>query len=115
MESSYLNSDARTGELRARSEASPVIGTPEDRDALADRIEAVIRERRRIGEERRRQQCEYQRRNDEHALLPHLRGEPKHVGRVKKRDEVYGAVISSDAADEALKAALGLPGSTPTA
>jgi hypothetical protein len=114
MESSYLNSDGRTGGQRA----STIIGTAEDRDALADRIAAVIRERRRIGEERRRQQRESQRRSDEHALVPRfkLRGEPKHVGRrVKKLDEVYGAVISSDVADEALKAALGLPGSTPTA
>jgi hypothetical protein len=95
MESSYLNSDARAGELRVRSEASRVIGTSEDRG---------------------RQQCEYQRRNDEHTLVPHLRGEPKHVGRrMKKLAEVYRAVISSDAADEALKAALGLPSSTPTA
>jgi hypothetical protein len=105
MESSYLNSDAPTGE-----QASPITGKAEDRDALADRIEAVIRERRRIGEERRRQQREHQRRNSEHALVPHfrMRGERKPIAmRVTKLDEVYEAVISSNVADEALKVLLG--------
>jgi hypothetical protein len=41
--------------------------TKEQRNAIADRMEAFLRVRRRIAEERRRQEYEYRARNSERA------------------------------------------------
>ena len=48
--------------------AQTEVMTQTQRDALADRIAAVLRERQEVGAERRRQEHEYQRRNKERAL-----------------------------------------------
>ena len=49
-----------------------------ERDALAERIAAVLLERQKIGDERRMREQAYQRRNAESALARHyrLRGRP---------------------------------------
>jgi hypothetical protein len=79
--------------------------TQERTEALAERIAAALRERRRIGEERRLR--EYQGRNAERAIARYhrLRGEPKEAGHgIKELNAICEAVISSNAADEAMKA-----------
>jgi hypothetical protein len=79
--------------------------THERTEALAERIAATLRERRRIGDERRRR--EHEGCNAERAIARYhrLRGEPKEAGRrIKELNAVCEAVISSNAADEAMKA-----------
>jgi hypothetical protein len=83
------------------SEPRPVM-TQQQCDALAERIAAVLRERKRLGEERRRLQLEYQRQNNEPALSRYhkLRGEfHKHSQRrVNELDLVFHTIMSSNAA-----------------
>jgi hypothetical protein len=79
----------------------------EEPETLAERIAAVLHERRRIGEERRRREHEHRLHNAERpvALYRRLRGEAKPAGcRINELDALYEAVISSNAADEAIKA-----------
>jgi hypothetical protein len=82
--------------------------TTERTEALGERIATVLRERRRIGEERRRRENDYQPRNAQRTIARHirLRGEPKGMvsRQVKELNAVYDAVISSNAADESVKA-----------
>ncbi len=87
------------------------VQTPEmtQRDALAERIAAVLRERKKIGAERRMQQ----RRNSERAFprppplagthqpSPRLHGLPGY--RIQEIHSRFEAIISSNAAFEALK------------
>lgn len=72
---------------------------------LAERIAAVLDERRRIGVERRLREREYLLRKSERAQVgERRRGEPKDPGRhLMKLDALLEAVISSNAAIEALK------------
>ena len=51
-----------------------------ERDALAERIAAVLLERQKIGTERRIQEQAYQRRNAESALARHYRLRGRSVG-----------------------------------
>jgi len=62
-------------------------------DALAERIAAVLRQRKQLGDERRRQQREYQRVNCERALARHyrLRDDLRH-------DPAYATIMASNAA-----------------
>ena len=53
--------------LQTESEPTPVM-TQEQCDAVAERIAAVLRERKRIAHERRMRGREYQRRNNDRAL-----------------------------------------------
>ena len=71
-------------------------------DVLAGRIAAVLRERKTIGEERRRQEQEYRRLNSERALARHykLRGgfRKESKRRNQEIDRVYDAIMSANAA-----------------
>jgi hypothetical protein len=76
--------------------------TQQQCDALAERIAAALRERKRLGEEHRRQQRDYQRQNNERALSRYykLRGEfhEQSQRRVNELDLVYDTIMSSNAA-----------------
>ena len=76
--------------------------TQEQCDALAERIAAVLRERKKIGDERRRQERRYDRQNSYRALARYykLRGEYRERSgrRVKEIDRMYDAIMSSNAA-----------------
>jgi hypothetical protein len=71
------------------------------RDALAERIAAGFRDRKKVAEERRMQERDYLRRNSERALLRYhkLRGELKpefserSEPRIKEIDAAYEALI----------------------
>jgi hypothetical protein len=82
--------------------------TTERTEALGERIATVLRERRRIREDRRRRENEYQPRVAQRTIARHirLRGEPKGLvsRQVKELNAVYEAVMSSNAADESVKA-----------
>jgi hypothetical protein len=85
------------------TESEPmIVMTQQQRDALAERIAAVLRERKRLGEERRRREREYQRQNSERALSRYykLRGEfhEQSQRRVKELDLVFHTIVSSNAA-----------------
>ena len=54
--------------------------SPRERDALAERIAVVLLERQKIGDEGRRQEQAYQRRNAESALARHYRLRGKSAG-----------------------------------
>jgi hypothetical protein len=71
----------------------------------ADRIAAVLDERRRIGEQRRQREREYHLRQAERAEVRERRGrEPKGSGgEVTELDTLCEAVISRNAAFEAMK------------
>ena len=91
------------------------LGRPEDFEAfamapvntqnLADRIAAVLAERRRIGEERRKREREYRPRKAEGGQLGvRRRREPKGSNRlVEELDALCVVVISCNAANEAMK------------
>jgi hypothetical protein len=83
------------------NEPTPVM-TKQQRDALAERIDAVLRERKKIGDDRRRRQDAYQRQNGERALARHykLRGvfRQRSDRRVEEIDRVYDTMMSSNAA-----------------
>ncbi len=90
--------DARPFESHSMTKEKPV--------ALAERIAAVLRERRRIGKERRRREQEYQQRNAERASERYrrMRGAFKRSGPpdqgTQRGDE---AMISSNVVDEAMR------------
>ena len=71
------------------------------RDSLAERIAAGLRDRHKVGEERRMQERDYLRRNSERALLRYhkLRGELKpefcerSEPRIREIDAAYEALI----------------------
>jgi hypothetical protein len=87
--------------LATENEPSPVM-TQGQRDALATRIAAVLCERKNIGEERRKQELEYQRRNSARVLVRYykLRGEFRKYSdrRFKEIDRMYDTIMSSNAA-----------------
>ena len=87
--------------LETENRPMPVM-TQQQCDALAERIAAVLRERKRLGEERRSQEREYQRRNNERALSRYykVRGEfhKQSKRRIEELDLVYHTIISSNAA-----------------
>jgi len=76
--------------------------TQQQSDALAEQIAAVLRERKRLGEERRSREREYQRRNNERALSRYnkVRGEfhKQSKCRIEELDLVYHTIMSSNAA-----------------
>ena len=74
---SSLNSEAATHQTS--STETPGI-TQQERDALAGRIAAVLRKRKKLGAERRVQELEYQRLNRERALARHYRLRGEYVG-----------------------------------
>jgi len=86
--------------LETENEPMPVM-TQQQRNALAERIAAVLRGRKRLGEERRSREREYQRRNNERALSRYykVRGEfhEQSKGRLKELDLVYDTIMSSNA------------------
>ena len=86
--------------LETENRPMPVM-TQQQCDALAERIAAVLRERKRLGEERRNQEREYQRRNNERALSRYykVRGEfpEQSKRRLKELDLVYDTIMSSNA------------------
>jgi hypothetical protein len=76
-------------------------------EALAKRIAAVLNERQRIGEIRRRLKHEHRLRCAERAdgRYLRLRGEAKRTNRrANELDAMYKAVLSSNTADEAIQA-----------
>jgi hypothetical protein len=79
-----------------------LIMTNQQCDVLAERIAAVLRQRKTIGEERRRQEQEYRRLNSERALARHykLRGgfRKESKRRNQEIDRVYDAIMSANAA-----------------
>lgn len=84
-----------------KNDSTPVM-TNVQCDVLAERIAAVLRERKTIGEERRRQEQEYRRLNSERALARHykLRGgfRKESKRRNQEIDRVYDAIMSANAA-----------------
>lgn len=74
-------------------------------DDLADRIAAVLEERRKIAEERKRKEQAYRTRTAEHIQSQwHKRGEPRRAGvQTRKLEAILETVLSSNAADSALK------------
>ena len=87
--------------LGTENEPTPGM-TQEQCDALAERIAAVLRERKKFGDERRRQEMKYGRHNNDRALARYykLRGEFREQAdrRVKEIDRVYDAIMSANAA-----------------
>ena len=87
--------------LETENRPMPVM-TQQQSDALAEQIAAVLRERKRLGEERRSQEREYQRRNNERALSRYykVRGEfhKQSKGRIEELDLLYHTIMSSNAA-----------------
>lgn len=84
-----------------KNDSTPVM-TNVQRDALAERIAAVLRQRKTIGVERRRQEQEYRRLNSERAIARHykLRGEFR-KGSERRNQEIdpsYDAIMSANAA-----------------
>jgi hypothetical protein len=79
-----------------------LIMTNQQCDVLADRIAAVLRQRKTIGEERRRQEQEYRRLNSERALARHYKLRGGFRRESKRRDQeidrVYDAIMSANAA-----------------
>jgi hypothetical protein len=86
--------------LETENEPMPVM-TQQQRNALAERIATVLRERKRLGEERRSREREYQRRNNERALSRYykVRGEVPEQSkrRLKELGLVYHTIMSSNA------------------
>ena len=86
--------------LETENEPMPIM-TQQQRNALAERIAVVLRERKRLGDERRSREREYQRRNNERALSRYykVRGEfhEQSKGRLKELDLVYDTIMSSNA------------------
>jgi hypothetical protein len=84
-----------------KNDSTPVM-TNQQCDVLAERIAAVLRQRKTIGEERRRQEQEYRRLNSERALARHykLRGgfRKESKRRNQEIDRVYDAIMSANAA-----------------
>ena len=87
--------------LDTENRSTPVT-TQDQRDALGARIEMALRERKKIGDERRRQERDYRRRNSDRAISRYykLRGEFREQAerRVKEIDRVYDTIMSSNAA-----------------
>jgi|SRR5579871_5068966 len=90
------------------------LGRPEDFEAcalaqvntqdLANRIAAVLDERRRIAEERRQREREHLLRQAELVQAAHRRGELKGSNRrARELDALCEAVTCSNAADEAMR------------
>jgi hypothetical protein len=79
-----------------------LIMTNQQCDVLADRIAAVLRQRKTIGEERRRQEQEYRRLNSERALARHYKLRGGFRRESKRRDQeidrVYDAIMAANAA-----------------
>ena len=84
-----------------KNDSTPVM-TNVQCDVLAERIAAVLRQRKTIGDERRRQEQEYRRLNSERALARHykLRGEFRKGSerRNQEIDRMYEAIMSANAA-----------------
>jgi len=84
-----------------KNDSTPVM-TNVQCDVLAERIAAVLRQRKTIGDERRRQEQEYRRLNSERALARHykLRGELRKESKRRNQeiDRVYDAIMSANAA-----------------
>jgi hypothetical protein len=102
--------------LETENEPAPVM-TQQQSDALAERIAAVLRERKKIAHERRMRDREYQRRNNDRALAryykervevskrPERRKERGKASkqperRIESIDVPYGVMLSCNAAIE---------------
>jgi hypothetical protein len=87
--------------VETENEPTPVM-TQEQCEALAERIAAVLRERKQIGDERRRQDSAYRQRNSDHARARYhqLRGGFREHAerRAREIDQVYQTIMSSNAA-----------------
>ena len=70
--------------------------TREQCDALAARIAAVLRERKQLGDERRRRQQEYERKNGERALARYYN--LSNDCRLDEVEVVYAMIMASNAA-----------------
>lgn len=68
-----MDLDTAIVDHRTRVESLGIPFTPEQCEALAVRVDAVLRERKRVGEERRRYARELQLRNIERARLRYER------------------------------------------
>lgn len=79
-----------------RTDKPSSVMAQEQCDALAERIAAVFRERKQLGDERRRRQQEYDRLNSERALARHYRLRDAFHGQAD--DPVYVTIMASDAA-----------------
>jgi hypothetical protein len=87
--------------LETGNEPSHVL-TRQQCDALAERIAAALLERKKVGDERRRQERKYGLLNNDRALARYyrLRAEfPERTNRrVKEIDRIYDVIMSSNAA-----------------
>ena len=75
---------------------STCVMTPEQCDALAERIAAVLHERKQLGDERRRRQQEYERKNGERASARYYN--LRNDCRLGDMYVVYATIMSSNAA-----------------
>jgi hypothetical protein len=69
--------------------------TQEQCDAQAERIAAVFRERKKIGDQRRRRELEYQRRNNDRALSHYYKGRGEVSQQPERRNELSGAGLAN--------------------
>ena len=69
--------------------------TKEQCDALADRIAAVLRERKELGAERRRRRLEFERKNGERALARQCKIWERPI---EEMELVYATIMASNAA-----------------
>jgi hypothetical protein len=99
-------------------ESTDVVLTQDQTDTLAERIAAVLRERKKVGAQRRMRELEMQRRNSQRTAARYLVARALHSARLasvppelRERcgcrmqtiDAAYDAVTSSNAAFEALR------------
>jgi hypothetical protein len=99
-------------------ESTDVVLTQDQTNTLAERIAAVLRERKKVGAQRRMREREMQRRNSQRAAAPYIVARAPHFARLasvppelRERcarrmqtiDAAYLAVTSSNAAFEALR------------
>jgi hypothetical protein len=79
-----------------RTDEPSSVMAQEQCDALAARIAAVLRDRKKFGEERRRRRLEYERLNGERALARHYK--LRDDFRKRSDDPVYVTIMGSNAA-----------------
>jgi len=79
-----------------RTDAPTSVKTQEQCDALAERIAAVLPERKKLGDKRRRRRYEFQRQNEECTLARHYT--LRDGFRIAEMDLVYATIMASNAA-----------------
>jgi len=99
-------------------ESTDVVLTQDQTDTLAERIAAILRERKKVGAQRQMRELEMQRRNSQRAAAAYLVARAPHFAklasvppelrercgrRMQVIDAAYDAVTSSNAALEALR------------